>query len=152
MPVKHHPFFQAPAGSVFAILIAPGKWGFVRFFDGLAMGVLSVVGNAPVLPKIDWAKPPIGWTFFSFAPDKDTTEAVPLGLVPFDHAEAAWAPPCFYPPDLIQNCYRIHYRGMIQKPATARDVEGMTQCRRVTPTELAEFLRERLAAGGLKEI
>jgi hypothetical protein len=152
MPVKNHPFFLPPAGAVFAIAIAPDRWGFVRFFRGLSMGVLSLVGDAPVMPDIDWSKPPIKWIFFSFAPRKDSTQAVALGVVSFENESAEWGPPCFDPPDVIESCYRIHERGMIRKPATAKDVEGMMQCRTVTPTQLAQFLRDRLEDGDLKPV
>ena len=115
------------------------------------MGVLAIVGSTPSLPKeIDWKNPPIGWVLTSFAPDKDMTEAKNLGTIPFASQESAWGPPCFYPPDVIENCYKIHKRGMIWKTTEAKDVEGMRLCRTVTPAQLAEFLRERLAAGELK--
>ena len=149
----HHPFSQAPAGTVFAIAISPGFWGFLRFFRGLSMGVQSIVGRSPQLPPgFDWNNQPISWVFFSFAPDDDKTEAIPLGLVAFESDEAAWAPPCFYPPDVIENCYRIHERGMVKKPCDQKDVAGMRECQRVTPAQLAAFLRARLSAGELKPI
>jgi hypothetical protein len=93
MPVKNHSFFRAPAGAVFAIAIAQGKWGFARFFRGRAMAILSVVGSAPQLPDLDWKRVPVGWVFFSFAPNNDTTEVVALGLIPFDDEASEWAPP-----------------------------------------------------------
>lgn len=152
MPIKNHPFFQAPAGAVFAIEIAPNQWGFVRFFRGLAMGVLSVIGSAPAMPGIHWSDPPIAWVFFSFAPNSDTTNAVALGMVPFDDEFSEWAPPCFEPPDVIVNYYRILEQGMIRRHATEADVAGMMQCRTMTPALLAQFLRERLAEGELRPI
>lgn len=150
MPVRNHPFFQAPVGAVFAVAIAPDQWGFVRFFRGRAMGILSIVGSTPTMPRIDWNRHPVGWVFFSFAPKADSTGAVSLGVVPFENESAEWPPPCFDPPDVIESCYRIHERGMIRKPATAKDVEGMMQCRTVTPAQLAQFLRERLEAGEVR--
>ena len=146
----NHPLFQAPAGAVFAIAIGPAKWGFVRFFRGRAMAILSVAGSAPKLPAIDWKRPPIGWVFFSFAPKADTTEAVALGTVPFDNEADEWPPACYDPPDVMQNYYRIHERGLMRKHATASDVQGMTQCRTVTPAQLAEFLREKLNKGEMQ--
>lgn len=150
--MKRHLLFQAPVGAVFAIAIVPGKWGFVRFFRGLSMGILSIVRNSPEMPNIDWKNPPIGWVFFSFAPDSDTTKVVKLGTVPFDDEEAAWSPPCFYPPDELQACYKIHERGTIRKTTAANDVSGMAECRTLTPARLADFLRERLASGELKSV
>lgn len=151
MPVRNHPFFQAPAGAVFAIAIAPNRWGFVRFFQGPEIEILPIVGSVPVMPRIDWNRTPSAWVFFSFAPRSDTTEAVDLG-VPFEDELAGWAPPCFEPPDVIRNCYRMHERGMIRKPAMLEDIQGMMQCRRVTPAQVAQFLRERLAVGDLKPV
>jgi len=151
MSIKKHPFFQAPPGAVFAILIVPGKWGYVRFFRGRSMAVLSVVGEAPQLPRIDWKHVSSGWIFFSFAPNKDATEAVPLGIVPFDDAESEWPPPCYDPPDVIQNCYQIHENGRLRQ-GDENDVRGMSQCLTVTPAQLAEFLRERLEAGELHSV
>lgn len=146
MSIKNHPLFQAPTGSVFAIALMPGQWGYIRFYRGRAIGVLSIIGNAPIMPNVDWNKPPICRVFFSFAPKTDITEAIYLGIVPFENESAEWPPPCFDPPDVIENCYRIHKRGMIQKLASAKDVQGMMQCQTVTPTQLAQFIRERLVS------
>lgn len=116
------------------------------------MGILSLVGNTPAMPRLDWNKPPIGWIFFSFAPRKDMTEAVALGVVPFANESAEWPPPCFHPPDVIENFYRIQERGIIRKPVAAKDVEGLMEYRTVTPAQLAQFLRARLEAGELKPV
>ncbi len=151
MPMRRHPFFQAPAGAVFAIAIAPGKWGYVRFFRGCSMAVLSLVGSSPQMPNINWVKPPVGWNFFSFAPNQDKTEAIKLGLVPFPNEVAEWSPPCFVPPDVIDNCHKIHDKFGIRR-ATEAEIQGMNHCRTVTPTKLAEFLLDRLQAGELHEV
>jgi hypothetical protein len=146
---KHHPFYQAPAGQVFAIAVTPEKWGFVRFFRGNAMAVLTIVSSVPEMPDVDWKNAPTGWIFSSFAYDSDTTEAILLGCVPFTDEASEWAPPCFTPPDRINNCYKIHDRWGIRR-ATERETEGMRRCQRVTPARLAEFLREKLSCGELR--
>ena len=149
MPVKNHPFFQAPTGAVYAIAVAPENWGFVRFFRGNALAVLSIVGRVPEMPRIDWKTPPVGWVFSSFAPRSDSTEAVRVGIVPFPDGDSEWAPPCFVPPDQIDNCYKIHDKWRIRRAAET-EVQGMRQCRTVTPAQLAVFLRERLDSGELQ--
>jgi hypothetical protein len=150
MPKKHHSMWQAPSGAVFAILIEPGCWGILRFFRGCSMGVMDLLLDSPVLPVLDWTRPPVKWVFFSFAPDSDPTEAVPVGVVPFEDVESEWGPPCFDPPDQIDNCYRIRRWGMIGRTKRESDVREMARCRRMTPAKLAEFLRERLATGELR--
>lgn len=152
MPVKHHPMYQAPAGTVFAIAIAPAQWGFVRFYRGRSMAVLAVVGKTPRMPSVDWQAPPVGWVFFSFAPDGDGTQAVALGTVPFAGPGEEWGPPCFDPPDVMENCYRVHQEGRLWKTQNPADVAGMNQCRTLKPAELAEFLRERLKMGELQPV
>ena len=142
--------WQAPAGAVFAILIEDRRWGFVRFFRGRGMGVMDLVCDSPALPSFNWKCPPIKWVFFSFAPDSDSTESVALGVVPFADVESEWGPPCYDPPDQIDNCYSIHRWGMITKTKNESDVREMSQCRTMTPTALAEFLRERLMSGELR--
>ena len=139
---------QAEAGMVFSVAIEPGKWGFVRFYRGLSMAILSVYGSSPEMPKVDWNNPPVGWTFFSFAPDADETEAISVGVVPFENREDEWGPPCFSPPDVIDNCYRIFEKGRMRKTKD-KPAQGMKQCRTVTPEKLASFLRERVQAGEL---
>ena len=146
--MRNHPFFQAPPGEVYAISITPEKWGFVRFFRGNAMAVLSIVGTAPEMPRVNWENPPIGWIFSSFAPRSDTTQVLRLGIVAFSHEDCEWAPPCFVPPDPVDNCYKIHHKSTIRR-ASVEEVQGMRPCRRITPAQLAEFLREKLKAGGL---
>lgn len=151
MSIKNHPLFQAPIGAVYGIALAPEKWGFVRFFRGNSMAVLSIVSGAPEMPGIDWTNPPVGWVFSSFAPRSDRTEAVRLGIIPFSDENSEWAPPCFVPPDIIDNCYKIHDKGSIRR-ATDREVQGMRLCQTVTPAKLAEFLRERLNNGELRSV
>ena len=151
MPIKRHPFSQAPAGTVFAIAITPEKWGFVRFFNGLGMNVLPLVGNNPEMPKIDWKNPPFGWFMFSFAPNDDKTEAVKVGMIPFPDEDSECPPPCYYPPDIADKSYRIYEKGEV-RDATKSEVQGMTQHVRVTPERLAEFLREKLKNGELRDL
>jgi hypothetical protein len=141
--MKNHPLFQAQVGAVFAVRIGHARWGFVRFFRGGAMAAHPIFADTPALPNIDWHKAPVGWVFFSLAPKNDPTEAVFLGTVPYESEADEWPPPCYDPPDIIQNYYRIHERGRFREYATARDVEGMKQCRTVTPTMLAQFLKEQ---------
>ena len=148
MPIKNHPFFQAPTGAVYAIAIMPEKWGFVRFFRGNSVGILRIVCATSAMPNIDWTNPPVGWVFSSFAPRSDRTEVVPLGLVSFPDEDSEWAPPCFTAPDPMDNCYKIHDKWTIRR-ATEKEVLGMRSCRRVTPAQLAEFLREKLNNGEL---
>lgn len=149
MPVTNHPFFQAPVGSVYAIAIRPDKWGFVRFFRGVEMAVLSIVSDTPKMPDIDWISPPVGWIFTSFAPRNDLTPALRLGIVAFPDEASEWAPPCYVPPDNVDNCYKVHGKwGMVQR-ASEREVQGMRRCRTVTPAQLAEFLLEKFNAGEL---
>ncbi len=152
MPRKHHPMWQASVGTVFAVAIADGRWGVVRFFRGRGIGVLDIFCDSPVMPKLDWQTQSAKWVFFCFAPDADLTEAVPLGVVPFANPDAEWPPPCFDPPDVIDNCYRIHARGFMTKTKAASDVSGMVQCQTLTPAKLAEFLRERFLSGDLRLI
>ena|ERR1043166_3268796 len=148
MPMKNHPLFQPPVGAVYAIAIMPEKWGFIRFFRGNVMAVLSIVRDTPEMPDVDWKNPPVGWIFSSFAPKNDMTQVLRLGIVAFPDENSEWAPPCFVPPDPIDNCYKIHHKSIIRR-ASAEEVQGMSPCRRVTPAELAEYLRERLKAGEL---
>ena len=153
MPAKkRHPLFQAQAGTVFAVAIAAGKWGFVRFYHGMGMAVLPLVGSSPQMPDLDWKNPPKCWILFSFALSGDKTEVVLLGTIAFENEAAAWGPPTFSPPDVIEEYYRIHDRGVTRKHATAVDVRGMVRKRVVTPADLAEFLQERLRNGELKPV
>jgi len=148
---RHHPFYQAPSGNVFAIKITKDKWGFVRFYRGLAMFVLSLVEDSSEKPEIDWNNPPGGWVFYSFAPDNDLTETVLLGNVPFANADAEWAPPCFNPPDIIDNCYKVHFRGTLRR-ATKEETSDMAQCITLTPSKLQAFLLEKLHKGELRTV
>lgn len=149
MSIRNHPFFQARAGEVYAIAITPERSGFVRFFRGLEIAVLSIVRDTPEMPDINWDNPPVEWIFTSFAPRHDMTRALRLGMVAFSDEDPELAPPCFVPPDRIDNCFKIHGKwGMIQR-ATESEVQGMRPCRTVTPAQLAEFLLERLNAGEL---
>ena len=151
MSIKNHPFYDAPIGAVYAVAIATAKWGFVRFFRGSAIAVLRVVGNAPNMSSIDWKTPPIGWFFFVIARRNDATEVIRLGIVPFADEASEWPPPCFVPPDAIDNCYKVHHKGFIQR-ATEDQTRGMNRCRRVTPSQLADFLRSKMNNGELHHI
>ena len=101
--------------------------------------------------EIDWNNPPGGWVFYSFAPDNDLTETVLLGNVPFANADAEWAPPCFNPPDIIDNCYKVHFRGTLRR-ATKEETSDMAQCITLTPSKLQAFLLEKLHKGELRTV
>ena len=154
---RHHPLWQAPVGSVFAIQIRKNKWGFVRFFHGLKMAVLSLVSNAPLMPDgIDWKNPPIGWLLISFATDNDPTEAVPLGIVPFPNLEAEWGPAYVDPwpswqPRKKSRFYGIHHLGRFWH-GTKEEAAKLPEIPRVTPAELQVFLRKKLRNGELKRV
>jgi hypothetical protein len=151
MPIRSHPFFQAPTGAVYAIAITPTKWGFVRFFRGNAVGALSIASDTPEMPTVNWGNPPVRWIFSSFAPRNDLTQVLRLGIVAFPDENSEWAPPCFVPPDPIDNCYKIHYKSSIRR-ASVEEIEGMQPCRKFTPAQMAEFLREKLNAGELQSV
>jgi hypothetical protein len=152
MPVKPHPFYNAGVGAVIAVGIAPSSWCFVRFYRDTTVKVLPIVSSNPTMPRFDWDDPEAGWVMMLVAMKADPTEATHLGVLPFPDEDSEWPPPCYYPPDLMQNCYRAIHRGRLIKPLTIEDVKGMKLCSRATTPQLIEFMREKLAAGELTRV
>ena len=154
---RHHPLWQAPVGSVFAIQIRKNKWGYVRFFRGRKIAVLTLVSDTPVMPDgIDWKNPPIGWLLISFGRDNDTTQAVLLGNVPFPNFDEEWGPAYVDPrPSWDKNpkaqFYGIHHLGRFWH-GTKEEAAVLPEVPRVTPAKLQAFLRKKLRNGELKKV
>ena len=116
---------------------------------GATLGIWDVCSGIPNRPHTGSSLKPEKWFFAFLSPKTDETEMVPLGSMPFESVDDVWAPPCYIPPDVIDNRYRIYYRGMF-RDAQKGDVEGLVPCKRLTPALLVQKLQELWNAGSLR--
>ena len=144
--MKAHPLSRAKEAQVLAVKFGMDQWGFIRILRGSALGIWNKWTTAPVEIPANITERPEKWFCHYLSPKTDDTEMIELGVLPFDSDEQLWAPPCFYPPDVFQNHYRIYFRGLFRE-ANMNDVVSILRCERLEPVQLVERLRSLYSDG-----
>lgn len=146
MPKQKSPLIKGEPGDIVAVEIGGGEFCYLRLYQ-FGRGVLPFLSRGPVTDVSVF--PSLAPRFFiqTWVYDSDPTPMFCVGHVPFVSPEESYGQPMYYPPDVIEPCYKIHgvFNGLfsIIKPVTEKDVVGMERFQRYQPGELRSLLFSR---------
>jgi hypothetical protein len=138
-------------GKVFAVRVAPDRWGFIRFRGGAGFGFLPVYSAGCGMPRLDWAADPEVW-FASELSGPETYQADDYVLVGRRLPVSAWMPDMFQRPQFPWQPWIVFHEDKLVRVNGPGGVAGMQESRCLHPGQITDFLRQKYAAGELTEV
>ena len=134
-------------GDVTAVSLGQQEFCYVRRYQ-FGYGVLPFISRGIQRDPLQFPSLVPAFFIHIWVYVTDPTPMTHIANLPFASGEESWGPPAYYPPDAIQNCYRIHgvFNGvfLIIKPATQADVAGLEPFHRYQPPEFRSLLFSRV--------
>lgn len=147
MPKKRLALSTNKVGDITAVSLGDDTYCYVRKY-AFGHGVLPFLSKGLELDASKFPSLTPAFHMHIWVYNIDPTPMCHVAHVPFATEEESWGVPAYYPPDLIEDCYRIHgiFHGMsrIIKPVTEADVAGLEEFRRYQPPQFREHLFSRL--------
>jgi hypothetical protein len=139
------------AGKVFAIRIAPNRWGFIRFRGGSGFGFLPAYSNKAGMPRLNWSVDPEVW----FADELSGTEKYESDGYVLAGKRAPtnpWMPDRFQRPQFSWQPWIIFRRDQLVRVNGPEDVVGLEEAVYMNPAQITHFLRQKYHVGELKPV
>lgn len=143
MPKKRPALLTAKLGDITAVSLGNEVYCYLRTCR-FGYGVLPFLSRGLELDVSKFPSLTPAFYMHVWVYNTDTTPMCHIAHVPFASEEESWGVPAYYPPDLMEDCFRIYgvFNGMerIIKPVTQADVAGLDEFRRYQPHEFLEHL------------
>ena len=152
--LKKEPFKKSKRGAVFAVRIAPGRWGFVRFRTHSGLGVLPFYSRSPGMPNVEWTDDVERWFARerSGAEEYESDDFVLVGERPFRDPGTAFLPDTYQAPLHPWQPWIVYRGSTVVHVRGPEDVVGMQEHRLINAGEVRQLILDRYEAGELREV